>query len=43
MEGWFTGQLPGQGILGAFYATVERVGERRVPDIEFEIQRQPKK
>src|SRR5690606_41369189 len=29
LEAWFGGQLPGERKIGAIYATIERVGDRR--------------
>lgn len=43
LEAWFTGQLPGKGILGAFFVSIERAGDRRTPDIDLEIRTEPKK
>jgi hypothetical protein len=40
LEGWFTGQLKGGRMLGAFFATIERVGERRLPELELEIRKE---
>lgn len=39
LEAWFGGQLPGEARVGAFFATLERVGERRspLPDLEFDL------
>lgn len=43
LEAWFTGQLSDARILGAFFADIERVGERLRPDIDLDIHRIPKK
>lgn len=37
LEIWFDGQLEGDGVLGAFFAEVERVGPRRIPKLDFEV------
>ena len=43
LEAWFTGQLSDARILGAFFADIERVGERLRPDIDLDIHTIPKK
>jgi hypothetical protein len=42
-EAWFDGQLPGDRILGAFFVSVERVGERKLPDPDWSVQPGSKK
>ena len=37
-EAWFDGQLPGDRILGAFFVSMERVGERKLPDPDWSVQ-----
>lgn len=37
LEAWAEGQIPGNRILGAFFATIERVGERKLPDPEWKV------
>lgn len=41
-EAWFDGQLPGDRILGAFFVSLERVGERKLPDPDWKVQPKPK-
>ena len=43
LEAWFTGQLPDSHILGAFFAEIERLGPRKLPDFELDIKTTPKK
>jgi hypothetical protein len=43
LEAWFTGQWPDARILGAFFAEIQRVGERKRPDIELDFHTIPKK
>lgn len=43
LEAWFSGQLGGGRILGALFAEIERVGERKRPELEFEFDVKPKK
>ena len=43
LEAWFTGQLSDARILGAFFAQIERLGERKRPEIELDIHAVPKK
>jgi hypothetical protein len=38
LEVWFDGQLLNDRILGAFFVSVERKGERKVPKLEFKPQ-----
>jgi hypothetical protein len=35
LEVWFSGQLLNERILGAFFASLERKGERAAPKPEF--------
>jgi len=35
LEVWFEGQMGKDAILGAFFATIERVGERKMPDPDW--------
>jgi hypothetical protein len=37
-EAWFDGQLSGDRILGAFFVSLERVGERKLPDPDWKVQ-----
>jgi len=41
-EAWFDGQLPGDRILGAFFVSLERVGERKLPDPDWSVRPGPK-
>ena len=43
LEAWFTGQLSGTRILGAFFAEIERLGERKRPELELDFHTIPKK
>ena len=43
MEAWFSGQLPDGRILGAWFAEIQRSGERKRPDIDLEFHTVPKK
>ena len=43
VEAWFTGQLPQGGILGAFFAEIEREGPRKRPALELDFRTVPKK
>lgn len=43
LEAWFENQTGEKKILGAFYATIERVGERKMPDTDWKAQPQEKK
>lgn len=43
LEAWFSGQLPDGRLLGAFFAEIERVGERKRPDLELDFHTLPKK
>ena len=38
LEAWFEGQNGEGRILGAFFATLERVGDRKLPDPEWKVQ-----
>jgi len=38
LEAWTEGQSGEKRILGAFFATVERVGDRKLPDPEWKVQ-----
>jgi hypothetical protein len=42
-EAWFDGQLPGERIVGALFVSLERVGERKLPDPESLIRPDAKK
>jgi hypothetical protein len=42
-EAWFDGQLPGDRILGAFFVSLERVGERKLPDPDWNVRPGSKK
>ena len=42
VEAWFTGQLPDGRILGAFFAQIERVGDRKRPEFELDLHKIPK-
>ncbi|HEY8960861.1 MAG TPA: hypothetical protein VIM57_01560, partial [Luteolibacter sp.] len=42
-EAWFDGQLPGDRIIGAFFVSLERVGERKLPDPDWSVQPGSKK
>ena len=35
LEVWFDGQLLNERILGAFFVSLERKGERKAPKLEF--------
>jgi hypothetical protein len=35
LEAWFEGQNGEGKILGAFFATIERAGERKMPDPDW--------
>lgn len=37
LEAWFEGQNGEGRILGAFFATIERVGERKMPDPDWKV------
>jgi hypothetical protein len=43
LEAWFSGQLPEGRILGALFAEIERVGDRKRPELDFEFEVKPKK
>ena len=43
LEAWFTGQLPDGHILGALFAEIERLGERKRPELELDFHTIPKK
>ena len=43
LETWFTGQLSDARILGAFFAEIERLGERKRPELELDLHPIPKK
>jgi|GEM_PF-467703 len=43
LEAWFTGQWSDERILGACFADIERLGERKHPAIELDIHTIPKK
>ena len=43
LEAWFTGQLSDARILGAFFAEIERLGERKHPQLELDLHSIPKK
>jgi arylsulfatase A-like enzyme len=43
LETWFTGQLPGGRILGAFFAEIAREGPRKRPELELDFHTVPKK
>ncbi|MCX6876843.1 MAG: arylsulfatase [Verrucomicrobia bacterium] len=43
LEAWFTGQLPAGRILGTCFAEIERLGERKRPEIELDFRTIPKK
>jgi arylsulfatase A-like enzyme len=43
LEAWFSGQLPDGRLLGAFFAEVERLGERKLPELELDFHTLPKK
>lgn len=38
LEAWTDGQTSGKRILGAFFASVERIGERKLPDPQWKVQ-----
>ena len=42
LEAWFTGQLSDGRILGAFFAEIERLGERKRPELELDFHTIPK-
>ncbi|MGE9270369.1 MAG: hypothetical protein ACQKBU_06155, partial [Verrucomicrobiales bacterium] len=37
LEAWFHGQLPGDRKLGAFFVTLERIGEKSMEMPEFKV------
>jgi arylsulfatase A-like enzyme len=43
LEAWFSGQLPQDRILGAFFAEIEREGPRKRPELELDFKIVPKK
>jgi hypothetical protein len=43
VEAWFTGQTSGDRILGAFFVTVERSGEPKLPDADWKTTEAPEK
>lgn len=43
LEAWFTGQLSDARILGAFFADIERLGERKHPELKLDLHAIPKK
>jgi len=43
LEAWMTGQLGGDRILGLFFATITRAGERKLPDFGLELGTTPPK
>lgn len=43
LEAWFAGQLPDARILGALFAEIERVGDRKRPELDFDFHTVPKK
>ena len=43
LEAWFSGQWPDERILGACFADIERLGERKHPALELDIHTIPKK
>jgi hypothetical protein len=43
LEAWFSGQLPAGRILGAFFAEIEREGDRKRPELEIDFRTVPKK
>lgn len=43
VEAWFTGQTSVDRILGAFFVTVERSGERKLPDPDWKTTDVPEK
>jgi len=42
-EAWFDGQLPEGRILGALFAEIERVGDRKRPELDIDFRTVPKK
>ena len=42
LEAWFTGQLSDKRILGASFAEIQRLGERKIPEFELDIHTIPK-
>ena len=42
-EAWFDCQLPEGRILGALFAEIERVGDRKRPELDIDIRTEPKK
>jgi hypothetical protein len=42
LEAWFSGQLPNGRILGALFAELERVGDRKRPELDLDFEVQPK-
>jgi len=43
LEAWFSGQSADQRILGASFAEIQRLGERKRPELELDIHTIPKK
>lgn len=43
LEAWFTGQWPDERILGACFAQIQRLGDRKLPELELDIHTIPKK
>ncbi len=43
LEAWFSGQWPDERILGSCFAEIERLGERKRPELELDLHTIPKK